>query len=222
MFKTIENDGEADITEKKSKFIANVFYIKSITEAEEKIKQIKRKNNTARHHCYAYRIANDTEIISKSNDDGEPAGTAGMPILNILEKNDLVNIVVIVTRYFGGILLGTGGLVKAYSESTLKAIGNAKIVFEEEGVEIEIKLNYWLNLANEINNYCNKNNINVVDIKYSDCITCLVETNFVEKEKIMKETSLKILEYKIIKKKFSTTHVSSLNLLKARCKNERR
>src|SRR5574344_1648988 len=107
MFKTIENDGEADITEKKSKFIANVFYIKSITEAEEKIKQIKRKNNTARHHCYAYRIANDTEIISKSNDDGEPAGTAGMPILNILEKNDLVNIVVIVTRYFGGILLGT-------------------------------------------------------------------------------------------------------------------
>ena len=118
MFKTIENDGEADITEKKSKFIANVFYIKSITEAEEKIKQIKRKNNTARHHCYAYRIANDTEIISKSNDDGEPAGTAGMPILNILEKNDLVNIVVIVTRYFGGILLGTGGLVKAYSEST--------------------------------------------------------------------------------------------------------
>lgn len=142
MFKTIENAGEADITEKKSKFIANVFYIKSITEAEEKIKQIKRKNNTARHHCYAYRIANDTEIISKSNDDGEPAGTAGMPILNILEKNDLVNIVVIVTRYFGGILLGTGGLVKAYSESTLKAIGNAKIVFEEEGVEIEIKLNY--------------------------------------------------------------------------------
>lgn len=102
MFKTIENDGEADITEKKSKFIANVFYIKSITEAEEKIKQIKRKNNTARHHCYAYRIANDTEIISKSNDDGEPAGTAGMPILNILEKNDLVNIVVIVLGILEG------------------------------------------------------------------------------------------------------------------------
>lgn len=199
MFKTIENDGEADITEKKSKFIANVFYIKSITEAEEKIKQIKRKNNTARHHCYAYRIANDTEIISKSNDDGEPAGTAGMPILNILEKNDLVNIVVIVTRYFGGILLGTGGLVKAYSESTLKAIGNAKIVFEEEGVEIEIKLNYQD--LEKFKYYCNKNNINVVDIKYSDCITCLAETNFVEKEKIMKETSLKILEYKIIRKK---------------------
>ena len=211
MFKTIENDGEADITEKKSKFIANVFYIKSITEAEEKIKQIKRKNNTARHHCYAYRIANDTEIISKSNDDGEPAGTAGhspcphggcpagMPILNILEKNDLVNMVVIVTRYFGGILLGTGGLVKAYSESTLKAIGNAKIVFEEEGVEIEIKLNYQD--LEKFKYYCNKNNINVVDIKYSDCITCLVETNFVEKEKIMKETSLKILEYKIIRKK---------------------
>ena len=84
MFKTVESNEEADITEKKSKFIANIFYITSEEEAEEKIRQIKRKHNTARHHCYAYRIIRKNEIINKSSDDGEPSGTAGMPMLNIL------------------------------------------------------------------------------------------------------------------------------------------
>ena len=88
MFKTVESNEEADITEKKSKFIANIFYITSEEEAEEKIRQIKRKHNTARHHCYAYRIIRKNEIINKSSDDGEPSGTAGMPMLNILEKNN--------------------------------------------------------------------------------------------------------------------------------------
>ena len=138
MFKTVESNEEADITEKKSKFIANIFYITSEEEAEEKIRQIKRKHNTARHHCYAYRIIRKNEIINKSSDDGEPSGTAGMPMLNILEKNNLV----VVTRYFGGILLGTGGLVKAYSEATQKVIEKSEIVIEEEGIELEIELNY--------------------------------------------------------------------------------
>jgi putative IMPACT (imprinted ancient) family translation regulator len=90
MFKTVESNEEADITEKKSKFIANIFYITSEEEAEEKIRQIKRKHNTARHHCYAYRIIRKNEIINKSSDDGEPSGTAGMPMLNILEKNNFI------------------------------------------------------------------------------------------------------------------------------------
>ena len=122
MFKTVESNEEADITEKKSKFIANIFYITSEEEAEEKIRQIKRKHNTARHHCYAYRIIRKNEIINKSSDDGEPSGTAGLPILNVLENNNLSNILCIVIRYFGGIKLGTGGLARAYTKSVTEAL----------------------------------------------------------------------------------------------------
>lgn len=205
MFKTVESNEEADITEKKSKFIANIFYITSEKEAEEKIRQIKRKHNTARHHCYAYRIIRENEIINKSSDDGEPSGTAGMPMLNILEKNNFINILVIVTRYFGGILLGTGGLVKAYSEATQKVIEKSKIVIEEEGIELEIELNYK-DLEN-FKYYCNKNNINIIDVKYSDLATCLIEANFVEKENITSNTNLNIQKYKIIRKKYIRKNV---------------
>ena len=196
MFKTVESNEEADITEKKSKFIANIFYITSEEEAEEKIRQIKRKHNTARHHCYAYRIIRKNEIINKSSDDGEPSGTAGMPMLNIL---------VVVTRYFGGILLGTGGLVKAYSEATQKVIEKSEIVIEEEGIELEIELNYK-DLEN-FKYYCNKNNINIIDVKYSDLATCLIEANFVEKENITSNTNLNIQKYKIIRKKYIRKNV---------------
>ena len=205
MFKTVESNEEADITEKKSKFIANIFYITSEEEAEEKIRQMKRKHNTASHHCYAYRIIRKNEIINKSSDDGEPSGTAGMPMLNILEKNNFINILVVVTRYFGGILLGTGGLVKAYSEATQKVIEKSEIVIEEEGIELEIELNYK-DLEN-FKYYCNKNNINIIDVKYSDLATCLIEANFVEKENITSNTNLNIQKYKIIRKKYIRKNV---------------
>lgn len=205
MFKTVESNEESDITEKKSKFIANVFYITSEEEAEEKIRQIKKKHNTARHHCYAYRIIRENEIINRSSDDGEPSGTAGMPILNILEKNNFINIIVVVTRYFGGILLGTGGLVKAYSDVTQKVIKKSKIVMEEEGFELEIELNYK-DLEN-FKYFCNKNNINIIDVKYSDFATCLIEANFVEKENLTSNTNLNIQKCKIIRKKYIRKNV---------------
>ena len=192
MFKTVESNEEADITEKKSKFIANIFYITSEEEAEEKIRQIKKKHNTARHHCYAYRIIRKNEIINKSSDDGEPSGTAGMPMLNILEKNNFINILVVVTRYFGGILLGTGGLVKAYSEATQKVIEKSEIVIEEEGIELEIELNYK-DLEN-FKYYCNKNNINIIDVKYCRKRKYNIEYQF-EHTKIQNNTK------KIYKKK---------------------
>ena len=194
MFKTVESNEEADITEKKSKFIANIFYITSEEEAEEKIRQIKRKHNTARHHCYAYRIIRKNEIINKSSDDGEPSGTAGMPMLNILEKNNFINILVVVTRYFGGILLGTGGLVKAYSEATQKVIEKSEIVINYKDLE-------------NFKYYCNKNNINIIDVKYSDLATCLIEANFVEKENITSNINLNIQKYKIIRKKYIRKNV---------------
>lgn len=220
MFKTVESNEEADITEKKSKFIANIFYITSEEEAEEKIRQIKRKHNTARHHCYAYRIIRKNEIINKSNDDGEPSGTAGMPMLNILEKNSFINILVVVTRYFGGILLGTGGLVKAYSEATQKVIEKSEIVIEEEGIELEIELNYK-DLEN-FKYYCNKNNINIIDVKYSDLATCLIEANFVEKENITSNTNLSIQKYKIIRKKYIRKTLKNKHLKRKLEKNTKK
>ena len=127
-FETIIQDETTEIVEKKSKFIANLFYVENAKQVEEKIIEVKKKYHDARHHCIAYRYINENQVIEKSSDDGEPSGTAGAPMLNILQKNNLLNILVIVTRYFGGILLGTGGLVRAYSEATQKAIEQSTLV----------------------------------------------------------------------------------------------
>ena len=117
MYKTISKNTQYELTEKKSKFIANLIYIENKDDAENKIKEYKKKFHDARHNCFAYRVLLENQIYEKSSDDGEPSGTAGSPMLNILQKSNLCNILVIVTRYFGGILLGTGGLVRAYSEA---------------------------------------------------------------------------------------------------------
>ncbi len=119
-YKTIKNNENYEIIEKKSRFIGHIFEVQTINDAENIIKQIKKKYHDARHNCYAYRILENNQIMQKSSDDGEPASTAGLPILNVLEKNQLVNVLIVVTRYFGGILLGTGGLVKAYSNCAIR------------------------------------------------------------------------------------------------------
>lgn len=201
-FKTIYMDAEAEIVQKKSKFIANIYYVNSLESVEEKIKEVKKKYYDARHNCYAYRIVKDEEIIEKSSDDGEPSGTAGAPMLNILKKIELANVLVIVTRYFGGILLGTGGLVKAYSDATKKAIEEAKITIEEQGIIGEIKLNY-----NDFENFkycCKKCNINIVDTEYLEEITCKFEATNEEKEELvryMEKNEIKIVEFRILENK---------------------
>lgn len=142
MFKSIKENSTAEVVEKKSKFIANVFYIESKEEAEELIKVINKKYHDARHNCYAYRVITSEGIIEKASDDGEPSGTAGAPMLTILSKNELCNVLVIVTRYFGGILLGTGGLVKAYSESCSLALEKAGIVERYIAQVYRIEISY--------------------------------------------------------------------------------
>lgn len=141
MYKTILENTSAEIVEKKSKFIANVFYVETRKEAEEVIKQLNKKYHDARHNCYAYRVLEEN-LIEKASDDGEPSGTAGAPILTFLSKQNMVNVLVVVTRYFGGILLGTGGLVKAYSEATKKAIEKAKLTNLEQGYLYKMEVKY--------------------------------------------------------------------------------
>ena len=200
--KTINENVETEIVEKKSKFITNVFYVQSVAEAEEYINSIKKKHYDAKHHCFAYSIMTSNGIINRFSDDGEPSGTAGGPMLNIINKNDLVNILVVVTRYFGGILLGTGGLVKAYSESTLKALDLADYVEEERGFECSLELSY--NDFEKFKFYCNKNNINIVKSEYNERIICYIEVNNNEKEGILNnidEFNFNIENFKIIKEK---------------------
>jgi len=200
--KTIKENVETEITEKKSKFIANIFYVQTIGEAEEYLNIIKKKHYDAKHHCFAYSIMTSEGIINRSSDDGEPSGTAGAPILNIINKNELINVLVVVTRYFGGILLGTGGLVKAYSESTLKALDIADYIEEQRGYEYNIELNYTE--FEKFKFYCNKNNINIVETQYNEKIMCKIELNNDEKEKIfgnLNELNFKIENFKLVKEK---------------------
>ena len=204
-FKTIENNAMAEIEEKRSKFIANLYYVQSVEEAESKIKEIKKKYYYARHNCYAY-IIKEEVITKKSSDDGEPSGTAGSPILNVLEKNNLINVLLIVTRYFGGILLGTGGLVRAYTEAAVKVIETAKIIERQNGYEAEIVIEYQD--IDKFNYYCEKNNIKIISSDYTDNVKYIIEITEDEKDILSNNMADKkivnVLSFKIIGRKSIT------------------
>lgn len=180
-FITIKNNVEVQIVEKKSKFIANLFYVENQEQINESLNIVKKKYHDAKHNCIAYRIFEDNQVIERFSDDGEPSGTAGSPMLKILQKNDLGNILIVVTRYFGGVLLGTGGLVRAYSESLILAIEKAEIIKKCLGEEVLITVSYA-----EFENfkyYCKNNNILITNTEYFENIVCKVEleTNKIEK-----------------------------------------
>ncbi len=121
-YNVIKQNGESEIVVTKSRFIGNLVSVSSAQEAEEFITSVRKKYNDARHNCWAYIVMDGDMIINKCSDDGEPSGTAGRPILSIMEGAGLVNAVCTVTRYFGGVLLGTGGLVRAYSDAAKEAL----------------------------------------------------------------------------------------------------
>lgn len=125
-YKTILNEGTAELIEKKSRFIANVRPVKTEEEARIFIEEIKKKYWDARHNVFAYQIGERNEI-QRFSDDGEPQGTAGMPVLTVLSGEDIKNCCIVITRYFGGTLLGTGGLVRAYGKSAKEGVLNAGI-----------------------------------------------------------------------------------------------
>ena len=202
-FLTIKNNVSEQITEKKSKFIANLFNIESQKEADELIKKIKKKYYDARHNCFAYRVLDMDTIIEKSSDDGEPSGTAGSPMLNILQKNNLCNTLVIVTRYFGGILLGTGGLVRAYSDATINAINVAEKMLKTKGIELEVELEY--NNLENFKYYCKNNNISITNIDYYNVIKCKIELENIIYEKLMEDINKKNINLdniKVLSEKF--------------------
>ena len=130
--KTVYAGGEAEIIEKKSRFIATVRPVSSEEEATAFIAEMKKKYWDARHNCSAF-VIGDRQEMSRCSDDGEPAQTAGRPMLDVLLKEDIHNVAVVVTRYFGGVLLGTGGLVRAYQKSVQEGLAASVIIDKKEG-----------------------------------------------------------------------------------------
>lgn len=141
-YKTVEREAQAMLVEKKSKFIANVKPVSTEAEALEYLAAMRSKYSDARHNVYAYVI--DENNIFRYSDDGEPGGTAGMPVLDAIRKPGLVDVVVVVTRYFGGTLLGTGGLVHAYSSSARDGLLAAQPIIREKCNIIDVKVDYTL------------------------------------------------------------------------------
>ena len=140
-YQTIAVPAEGIFKDKGSKFIAYIFPVNSEAEIKEIIVKLKKEHHTARHHCYAYRLMPDKSVF-RSNDDGEPSGTAGKPILGQIQSNDLTDVLIVVVRYFGGTLLGVSGLIKAYKSAALDAINNSEIIIKTINETIEITCTY--------------------------------------------------------------------------------
>ena len=140
LYTTLEGEGEAEFVEKKSVFIGHAAPVKSEEEAQAFVKKYKNQYMDARHNVWAYLMKG--EIIARYSDDGEPQGTAGVPVLDTIRKSGVTDAVVVVTRYFGGILLGAGGLVRAYSHTAKLALEAAHIITYEQYTELELTCSY--------------------------------------------------------------------------------
>ena len=137
----VSKGGEGEITEKKSRFIAHVLPVESEEEALLQIENIKKKYWDARHHCWAY-VLGRNPAAERMSDDGEPAGTAGKPILEVIRGRKLTDVLVIVTRYFGGTLLGTGGLVRAYTSAAIDGLEHSESITRIHGIKLLIRAEY--------------------------------------------------------------------------------
>ena len=169
-YKTIDSDDvfKAEYEINKPKFIAHVKYIEEEESAKEFLQQLKKKYYDATHNCSAWVLGVNGDK-QKSNDDGEPGGTAGNPILETIKKNGLTNIIVVVTRYFGGIKLGAGGLIRAYSHTAALGISASKVVTMTPMQRLSITINY--NLLASVENWIRNKNISVEDKDYSENVT---------------------------------------------------
>ncbi|SFE70707.1 YigZ family protein [Peptostreptococcus sp. D1] len=176
-FKTLNSYGSDEYIVEKSRFIGHAKPVQTEEEAREFIDKIKQNYKDATHNVWAYTIGQSMNI-QRYSDDGEPQGTAGIPTLELIKKEDLRNVVVVVTRYFGGIKLGAGGLVRAYTKGAKLGLDAAKIVEKRPFVSVEVELEYTL--LGKIQNELSNNNYFVKEIEYADKVKINV---FCESEK---------------------------------------
>lgn len=182
-YKTVRNEARTVIVEKKSKFIASVFPVSSESDALEKLNAVKKEFSDATHNVYAYVI--DENNIFRYSDDGEPSGTAGMPVLDTIRNQDLVDILVVVTRYFGGTLLGTGGLVHAYGASAASGISAAEVITRALCNRIYIKANYTL--SGKLTHEISKSGYILEDTFYDTDVTYVIICKISDTDKLIKD-----------------------------------
>lgn len=166
-YKTVHIGGQGEIEEKKSRFIATVQPVDTETDALDFLAAMRKKYWDARHNCYAYVIGRNNEL-QRCSDDGEPAGTAGRPILDILLKEEIHNCIIIVTRYFGGTLLGTGGLVRAYQKAAREGIAASVIIEKRSGQKFTIRTDY--NGIGKLQYITARDRIPTLDTRYTDIV----------------------------------------------------
>ena len=166
-FITIKENSYDEFVEKKSTFITHLVRVTSEEEAREFVQKMKKKHYDATHVCSCY-VVGDNNEITRASDDGEPSGTAGAPMLDVLVKNEIKNVCATVIRYFGGTKLGTGGLVRAYGGGVINALKNATLVERKDALEIRLELDYSLN--GKIEYEIEKTNFIVNNLEYTDKI----------------------------------------------------
>jgi uncharacterized YigZ family protein len=182
--KTVKAIGKIELTIKKSKFIATVKHVETEKEALELLEEVRSQHKTAAHNVYAYQIGDNNEI-QRYNDDGEPHGTAGPPILDLIKREDLKNTIVIVTRYFGGILLGTGGLVRAYTQGALQGIKDAIVCYRVHYIKYSLEFDY--SFLGKIQNSLMQNNYLIEGLDYGEKVNMIIPVRYNYGEKFYKD-----------------------------------
>ncbi|GKH32319.1 YigZ family protein [Faecalicatena contorta] len=183
-YKTVYQGASAEIVEKKSRFIADVFPVSSAEETTEYLEKVKKQYWDARHHCWAYVIGVEN-VQERCSDDGEPSGTAGKPILEVIRGQGLHNVLIVVTRYFGGTLLGTGGLVRAYTAASREGLSHSKIITRIYGFKLKISTDYTG--LGKIQYLLAQKNIPLLDTAYTDSVDITALVSQEEEKHITKE-----------------------------------
>ena len=183
-YKAVYEGGVGEIVEKKSRFIATVQPVDCEEEAAAFIGAMKKKYWDASHNCSAFTIGRNHEL-TRCSDDGEPSGTAGRPMLDVLLREDIHNAAVVVTRYFGGTLLGTGGLVRAYQKSVQEGLAAAQVIEKQPGRMLEINADY--NSIGRIQYLLAQRQITVTDSEYTDRVVLRAMVPAAQKEALEKE-----------------------------------
>lgn len=187
-FRTIKEDGQVQEEIKKSRFICHAKRVYSEEEARAFITAIKKEHYKATHNCSAFIIGEHSEI-KRTSDDGEPSGTAGIPMLGVLENHNLTNVCVVVTRYFGGIKLGAGGLIRAYAGSVALAVKEIGIVEIKEQAGIQIQMSYAQ--YQEYGNFLKEHNLMELQTNFTDQVDTII---FVDKED-KEDTKATLIEF---------------------------
>ena len=180
-FRTIKEDGQVQEEIKKSRFICHAKRVYSEEEARDFITAIKKEHYKATHNCSAFIIGERSEI-KRTSDDGEPSGTAGIPMLGVLENHNLTNVCMVVTRYFGGIKLGAGGLIRAYASSVALAVKEIGIIEIKEQAGIAIQMSYAQ--YQEYSNFLKEHNLMELETNFTDQVDTMIYVDKEEKETI--------------------------------------